>query len=100
MPGQCYKQLWLDEYAHTANVHLTNALTIFLLAQGGDGLQLTGPRLSLGVETVGDAFFVLLPFSVCTPCSAKQVFTTCHDNQSEVTPIVVHFHAKPVNHSS
>ena len=50
-----------------------------------DGLQLSLPRRSLGVEFwhkgAPDHFFVLLPRHVDAPCSARQIFTTLHDDQ-------------------
>ena len=63
-----------------------NGLTVAPMCalQGSAGLRLPFPRESLGVQIAGNSFFVLLPYSVCTPCSARQIFSTVHDNQSEV----------------
>lgn len=53
-----------------------------------EGLQLPLPRRSLGVEFwhrgKTDQYFVLIPRTTATPCSARQVFTTLHDNQEQV----------------
>lgn len=52
--------------------------------QAASALGLPGPRQSVGLEVQGNAFAVLLPYSVCAPCSATQVFTTVHDGQTQV----------------
>ena len=52
--------------------------------QAASALGLPGPRQSVGVEVEGNAYSVLLPHSVCAPCSATQVFTTVHDGQAQV----------------
>ncbi len=43
------------------------------------------PDLSLGVETLGDNFFKLIPGHVPKPCRAHKFFTTVRDNETEVT---------------
>ena len=53
------------------------------LVQAASALGLLGPRQSVGVQMEGGAYCVLLPYSVCAPCSAKQVFTTVEDHQSQ-----------------
>ncbi|GLI64697.1 hypothetical protein VaNZ11_008052 [Volvox africanus] len=59
-----------------------------------DGLQLPLPRRSLGVEFVhrgqSDRYFVLLPRTVDPPCSARQVFTTVHDNQEQACILILY----------
>ena len=54
-----------------------------------EGLELPLPRRSLGVEFVhkgvSDRYFVLIPRTLDSPCSARQVFTTVHDNQEQVS---------------
>lgn len=52
--------------------------------QAASALGLPGPRQSIGLEVQGNAYSVLLPYSVCAPCSATQVFTTVHDGQAQV----------------
>ena len=58
------------------------------------GLQLPLPRRSLGVEFVHrgktDQYFVLIPRTMDAPCSARQVFTTVHDNQAEACVLVLY----------
>lgn len=58
------------------------------------GLQLPLPRRSLGVEFVHrgktDQYFVLIPRTMDAPCSARQVFTTVHDNQTEACILVLY----------
>ncbi|GAX74304.1 hypothetical protein CEUSTIGMA_g1753.t1 [Chlamydomonas eustigma] len=59
-----------------------------------DGLTLPLPRRSLGVEFwhrgKPDNFFILLPRHVDAPCSARQVFTTLHDNQEQACILVLY----------
>ena len=59
-----------------------------------NGIQLPLPRRSLGVEFwhkgSPDNFFILLPRHVDAPCSARQVFTTLHDNQSTACVLVLY----------
>ena len=59
-----------------------------------EGLQLPLPRHSLGVELwhrgTPDHFYVLLPRHVDAPCSARQVFTTLHDNQSSACILILY----------
>ncbi|KAG2484387.1 hypothetical protein HYH03_016802 [Edaphochlamys debaryana] len=59
-----------------------------------DGLQLPLPRRSLGVEFVHrgvtDKYFVLIPRTMDPPCSARQVFTTVHDNQEQACILVLY----------
>lgn len=52
--------------------------------QAASALGLPGSRQSVGVEVQGNAYSVLLPYSVCAPCSATQIFTTVHDGQAQV----------------
>ncbi len=42
------------------------------------------PEDSLGVETLGDVFYKLIPGTKSKPCRAHQFFTTVHDGQTEV----------------
>lgn len=51
--------------------------------QAASALGLPGPRQSVGLEVQGNAYAVLLPYSVCAPASATQVFTTVHDGQTQ-----------------
>jgi hypothetical protein len=57
-------------------------------AVGPHGLELPGPRKSLGVQfwQRGNASLVykMIPYNVPVPCSATQVFTTVHDNTDTV----------------
>ena len=55
------------------------------MSQAASALGVRGPRQSVGVQVEGGAYCVMLPYSVCAPCSAKQIFTTTQDNQSQVT---------------
>ncbi len=59
-----------------------------------DGLTLPLPRRSLGVEYwhkgTPDHYYVLLPRHVDAPCSARQVFTTLHDNQEQACILVLY----------
>ena len=55
------------------------------MVQAASALGLPGPRQSVGVELEGNAYAVLLPNSVCAPCSATQVFTTVHDGQTQAS---------------
>jgi hypothetical protein len=52
------------------------------------GLQLPLPRRSLGVEFwhkgKTDQYYMLIPRTAAVPCTARQVFTTLHDNQEQV----------------
>jgi len=52
--------------------------------QAASALGLPGPRQSLAVQVEGNACSVLLPHSVCVPCSATQVFTTVRNGQTQV----------------
>lgn len=52
--------------------------------QAASALGVRGPRQSVGVQIEGGAYCVMLPYSVCAPCSARQIFTTTQDNQSQV----------------
>ncbi|GFR47939.1 hypothetical protein Agub_g9742 [Astrephomene gubernaculifera] len=58
------------------------------------GLALPLPRRSLGVEFVhrgvSDRTFLLLPRTLEAPCSARQVFTTVHDNQEQACILVLY----------
>lgn len=58
--------------------------------QPSSGIRLPLPRRSLGVETVGDKFFVLIPFSTGAQASARQIFTTVHDNQETACILVLY----------
>ena len=42
------------------------------------------PDTSLGVETLGDAFYKLIPGNKPKPCRAHQIFTTVRDGQTDV----------------
>eukprot|EP00854_Cymbomonas_tetramitiformis_P002451 gene2451-3185_t len=53
------------------------------------GWQLPPKRSSLGVETVGDHLHILIRRSAATPAEARAIFTTVHDNQSEVCIMVL-----------
>ncbi|KAK9806195.1 hypothetical protein WJX72_004919 [[Myrmecia] bisecta] len=58
--------------------------------QAREGLRLPLPRKSLGVEVVGDSFFVLIPFSTPAPATARQIFTTVHDNQDQACILILY----------
>mmetsp|Transcript_54425 Transcript_54425/g.172934 ORF Transcript_54425/g.172934 Transcript_54425/m.172934 type:complete len:379 (-) Transcript_54425:23-1159(-) len=53
------------------------------------GWKLPKNRGSLGVETVGDKFFVLIPKSKPAPTVATQLFTTVRDNQETACIMVL-----------
>nr|8GLV_5F Chain 5F, Flagellar associated protein [Chlamydomonas reinhardtii]8GLV_7B Chain 7B, Flagellar associated protein [Chlamydomonas reinhardtii]8GLV_Gs Chain Gs, Flagellar associated protein [Chlamydomonas reinhardtii] len=59
-----------------------------------EGLELPLPRRSLGVEFVhkgvSDRYFVLIPRTLDSPCSARQVFTTVHDNQEQACILILY----------
>jgi molecular chaperone DnaK (HSP70) len=63
-----------------------------------DGMPLPGPRRSLGVQFwqkgVPTMYAVMIPRSTPAPCSARQVFTTVHDNE-ETAAIIIHYGEGP-----
>ena len=64
-------------------------IIITIMMQAATALGLPGPRQSVGVEVEGNAYSVLLPYSVSAPCSATQLFTTLHDGQTQVTRLAL-----------
>jgi len=52
------------------------------------GWQLPKQRLSLGLETVNDGFFAMIPKHQALPTRFSQVFTTVTDNQDSVEIVV------------
>ena len=72
----------------------SDSLPLILGLISKNGIQLPLPRRSLGVEFWHkgnpDNFFILLPRNVDAPCSARQVFTTLHDNQQNACILVLY----------
>ncbi|KAL6749861.1 hypothetical protein V8C86DRAFT_2831180 [Haematococcus lacustris] len=62
--------------------------------RSGRGLQLPLPRRSLGVEFwhrgASDQYYVLIPRASSVPCTARQVFTTLHDDQDQACILVLY----------
>lgn len=63
------------------------------------GIKVPHPRMDLGVEKVivdgyktieDDVFHVLIPAIAAPPTMGRQVFTTVHDNQTQVSILVFH----------
>lgn len=59
-----------------------------------DGIQLSLPRRSLGVEYwhkgQTNQYFKLIPREIAAPCRAKQIFTTVNDNQEQACILVLY----------
>jgi len=53
------------------------------------GWQLPPKRPALGVQMVGDVAYVLIPANAAVPAVGRQVFTTVHDNQTEMSVLVL-----------
>lgn len=53
------------------------------------GWQLPPKRPALGVQMVGDVAYVLIPANAAIPAVGRQVFTTVHDNQTEMSVLVL-----------
>jgi hypothetical protein len=74
-----------DEYTDKEGYPVMPPLTGIVSASG---LHLPLPRRSLGVEFWHkgrtDQYYMLIPRTASVPCTARQVFTTLHDNQEQV----------------
>ena len=55
------------------------------MAQVFKWIDIARPELSLGVETIGDVFYKLIPGHIPKPCRAHKFFTTVRDNETEIT---------------
>lgn len=53
------------------------------------GWQLPSKRPPIGVEMLGDRSFVLIPAEAPLPAVGKQMFTTVHDNQTDMCILVL-----------
>ncbi|KAG2491097.1 hypothetical protein HYH03_010541 [Edaphochlamys debaryana] len=53
------------------------------------GWKLPPRRPALGVQMVGDRTYTLIPADAPLPAQGKQVFTTVHDNQTEICILVL-----------
>ena len=73
-----------DGFVKTVIYLNDNTYIWYGMSQAASALGVRGPRQSVGVQVEGGAYCVMLPYSVCAPCSAKQIFTTTQDNQSQV----------------
>ena len=53
------------------------------------GWQLPPKRPALGVQMIGDRAYVLIPANASVPAMGRQVFTTVHDNQTDISLLVL-----------
>ncbi|GIL45143.1 hypothetical protein Vafri_2471 [Volvox africanus] len=53
------------------------------------GWKLPARRPALGVQMKGDRTYVLIPSQAPLPATGKQIFTTVHDNQTEICVLVL-----------
>ncbi|EFJ52650.1 hypothetical protein VOLCADRAFT_85844 [Volvox carteri f. nagariensis] len=53
------------------------------------GWKLPPRRPALGVQMMGDRTYVLIPSDAPLPATGKQIFTTVHDNQTEICVLVL-----------
>jgi molecular chaperone DnaK (HSP70) len=53
------------------------------------GWQLPPRRPALGIQMHGDVAFVLIPGNAPVPAIGRQVFTTVHHNQTEISLLVL-----------
>lgn len=53
------------------------------------GWQLPAKRPPLGVEMWGDRAYILIPADARVPATGKQLFTTVHDNQSDMCILIL-----------
>ncbi|GIL93840.1 hypothetical protein Vretimale_205 [Volvox reticuliferus] len=53
------------------------------------GWKLPARRPALGVQMQGDRTYVLIPTQAALPAAGKQLFTTVHDNQTEICVLVL-----------
>ncbi|GLC33976.1 hypothetical protein PLESTB_000824500 [Pleodorina starrii] len=53
------------------------------------GWKMPARRPALGVQMKGDRTYVLIPADAQLPAAGKQIFTTVHDNQTEICVLVL-----------
>eukprot|EP00955_Chlamydomonas_euryale_P012106 130536-Chlamydomonas_euryale.AAC.2 len=53
------------------------------------GWQLPPRRPALGLQMAGDRAYVLVPANAPVPAMGRQVFTTVHDNQTDISLLVI-----------
>lgn len=53
------------------------------------GWQLPPQRPALGVQMLGDKVYTLIPANAPIPALGRQIFTTVHDNQTEISVLVL-----------
>eukprot|EP01025_Chloroclados_australasicus_P014675 TRINITY_DN16898_c2_g1_i1.p2 TRINITY_DN16898_c2_g1~~TRINITY_DN16898_c2_g1_i1.p2 ORF type:complete len:153 (-),score=12.66 TRINITY_DN16898_c2_g1_i1:221-631(-) len=51
--------------------------------------QLPPKRPTIGVEMYGDRNYIMIPSSVELPYTARQIFSTTHDNQTEFSVMII-----------
>ncbi|MEW5299137.1 MAG: hypothetical protein WDW38_005031 [Sanguina aurantia] len=88
--------------AHPINQHANHRsgpappMRASVLFEGGStskadfqGWQLPAHRPALGVHLLGDKAHILIPADASLPATGKQVFTTVHNNQQEMSVVVL-----------